>query len=49
MTIMCLENRKACTNEEILHNAIIWKSDADAGFKLQKHYSSAIPTSKGNC
>jgi len=31
MTNKCLENRKACTNEEILHDAIVWKSDADIG------------------
>lgn len=43
------ENRKDCPKEEILHNAIILKGDADTGFKLQRHYSSAMPMSEGNC
>jgi hypothetical protein len=46
MTIKHLKTGRLSPNEEILHNAITWKSDADTGFKLRWHYSSAMNLQK---
>jgi len=48
-TIKFLKTERLAPNEDIPYDAIIWKSDADTGFKLQNHYSSVMPSPKGNC